>query len=173
MTMSRRIKPQLEVMESMLLLSAVGLHVKKPDVRHLACGATEETHQPFREPPRGDAAHLRHLRWCDEGLQERGGVLRLERSRRSRVLGDVTVMQLSRITRRPMMLQGGTITLADANGTIKLTLMGPPWTARLPAAAFLVQGFERHGPLPRRARDWDRPHLTGPPNQWLRRYARR
>ena len=129
MTTSRRRKPQFEVMESILLLSMGRPDLKHPDSRHAPSVTRTERSLNLAGDLQGA---MQPVSTYGSGLP----FYSLNGSGEVGAVGDVTASASVSYNPTSGNASGGTIKHTDGKGTIKLTLLGPPWDGTLPAPSF-------------------------------------
>jgi hypothetical protein len=130
MTASRRRKPQFEAMESILLLSMARPGLGHPDTRQAPSAAHHERSLSLAGDLQGAMQPI--STFGENGL----AFYSLNGSGEVGAVGDVTVSASVSYSPTSGNASGGTIKLTDGKGTIKLTLLGPPWDGTLPAPSF-------------------------------------
>jgi hypothetical protein len=130
MTASRHIKPQVEAMESVFLLSTLGLHPKRPDTKRAPLVAHQKDSISLAGNLQGAMQPISTYGTAGPAFYSLNGTGEVG------ALGSVNVT--ARVTYYPASsaASGGTITLTGGKGTIKLALMGPLWDGTLPAPSF-------------------------------------
>ncbi len=130
MTASRHIRPQVEAMESIFLLSTLSLHPKRPDTRRAPLVAHQKDSISLAGNLQGAMQPISTFGSTGLAFYSLNGTGEVG------ALGGVNVTASVSYYPASSAASGGTITLTGGKGTINLALMGPAWDGTLPAPSF-------------------------------------